>query len=333
MIRRCPSRNRSTAALAGLFALGLVACGGGELSPDRPAPDPSSFPSGAGRTLDQIAAEVGGPSDELVVLPAGRVINRGVDRFGFAVVSVENVPITDASVAIYVSSGGRNALGPFPAAVETLDTKPAYSTELTSSDPDAVEVVYVASIKARSRGPLEMLAVVTSKTLDGTFAARVPLDGEVGEFAAVPTVGDRAPLIHTPTVDDVADLSEIDTRTPPSTMHDEDFADLVGERPVVLLFATPGLCQSRVCGPVVDVAEQVKAEFDGPGADDVGWIQMEIYKNNNPAPGNLREQVRAYHLPSEPWLFVIDRNGRIDTAIEGAFGITELEQAVAAVAR
>ena len=48
-------------------------------------------------------------------------------------------------------------------------------------------------------------------------------------------------------------------------MHDDDLAEVLGKKPVVLLFATPALCQSRVCGPVVDVAEQVKRE-SGDGA-------------------------------------------------------------------
>jgi hypothetical protein len=110
-------------------------------------------------------------------------------------------------------------------------------------------------------------------------------------------------------------------------MHDTDLADVLGKQPVVLLFATPALCQSRVCGPVVDVAEQVKAEHP----DDVAFIHMEIYNDNDPNRG-LRPQVSAYHLQTEPWLFVIDRNGRIDTRIEGAFSVDELEQAVDRVA-
>ena len=62
-------------------------------------------------------------------------------------------------------------------------------------------------------------------------------------------------------------------------MHDVDFADVVGKEPVVLLFATPALCQSRVCGPVVDVAEQVKRDR----GDDAAFIHMEIYEDNNAA--------------------------------------------------
>ena len=82
-------------------------------------------------------------------------------------------------------------------------------------------------------------------------------------------------------------------------MHDDDLAEVLGKKPVVLLFATPALCQSRVCGPVVDIAEQVKRDR----GDEAAFIHMEIY-NDNPANEGLRPQVQAYGLPTEPWLFV-----------------------------
>ncbi len=116
-------------------------------------------------------------------------------------------------------------------------------------------------------------------------------------------------MIHTLTADDVGgDLTKIDTRQPPSTMHDDDFADVVGKKPVVLLFATPALCSSRVCGPVADIAEQVKSER----GDEASFILQEIY-NDNEVDKGVREQVKAYNLPSEPWLFVIgDRRQDLD---------------------
>jgi hypothetical protein len=91
----------------------------------------------------------------------------------------------------------------------------------------------------------------------------------------------------------------------------------------VLLFATPQFCQSRVCGPVVDVAEQAQHEYGGK-AD---FIHMEIYNENDPSK-HARPQVRAFHLPSEPWLFTIDRKGRIADAVEGAFGLKLMHEAV-----
>jgi hypothetical protein len=109
-------------------------------------------------------------------------------------------------------------------------------------------------------------------------------------------------------------------------MHDVDYADALGKRPIVLLFATPALCQSRVCGPVVDIAEQVKHALP---KDDTAWIHQEIYKNNKLVDG-YRPQFLKYHLPGEPWLFTINRKGKVAAAIEGAFSADELEKAVAA---
>jgi hypothetical protein len=129
--------------------------------------------------------------------------------------------------------------------------------------------------------------------------------------------------VSTPTAEEAGDISEIETRVPPDTMHEEDLASVLGRKPVVLLFATPALCQSRVCGPVADVAEQVKRDY----GDEASFIHMEIYRDNEFNKG-YRPQVRAYRLPSEPWLFVIDRHGVIRTAIEGAFSVPELEAAV-----
>ena len=35
-----------------------------------------------------------------------------------------------------------------------------------------------------------------------------------------------------------------------------------------------------------------------------------------------------FDLPSEPWLYVIDREGKVSTVIEGAYSVDELEAAV-----
>ena len=109
------------------------------------------------------------------------------------------------------------------------------------------------------------------------------------------------------------DVASIDTRLPPSSMHDADFADVLGKKPVVLLFATPQLCQSRVCGPVVDVAEQVKAKTAN---DDVEFIHMEVFRDNQIDKG-IRPQMAAFHLQTEPWLFVFDRSGKVGRADRG----------------
>lgn len=307
----------------------LSGCGSdsGSDSASRPAPPESDFPSAEGKTLKQVLGSAGKPGP--VVSPGFRVLEEGVNRFSFAVFRLDRTQIRDAKVAIYAAPGGNlegKAIGPFPARIEDLTTEERYRARTTADDPNAATVAYVAEVPLDVEGKWSFGAVVLND--DGTYGASVvPTPSLVGQFSGVPRVGEKAPVISTPTVDSVGDVSTIDTRIPPSDLHEEDFANVVGRKPVVLLFATPALCQSRVCGPVVDAAEQSKAEW----GDQVEYIQMEIYRDNDMSKG-VRPQVAAYRLPSEPWLFVIDRNGVVSSVIEGPFSVSELNGAVAKVA-
>src|SRR5215218_8043070 len=313
---------RLATGLLAAGALALPACGGSddEATVERAAPEAASFPPANGRPLQEVLAEA--DSEGPVVSPAVQVFHKGENRFGFGVFTTGGEQITDAEVAIYVAHGpSGETKGPYPARVESLETDPAYESKTTADDPDAAHVVYVSKLGLDADGEWRIGALVRDG--DSLQASVVP-SVVVGKSTGIPEPGDKAPSVHTPTAQDVGgDLSKIDTREPPDSMHDKDLADILGKQPVVLLFATPALCQSRVCGPVVDVAEQVKAEH----GDEVAFIHQEIYEDNMFDKG-LREQVKAYGLPTEPWLFVIDENGRIQTSLEGAFGPDELEQAV-----
>jgi hypothetical protein len=319
-------RTRTT-LLVTLLAAGLVAagCGGDDdatSSDPTAAPDASSFPATDGGTLEDLIAGQD-PGDDLVVAPSGSDYTVGKNRFGFAVFTVDRDQITDANVAIYAAAGSDgNAEGPYPARVESLETEPAFTAQTTSGDPDAAKAVYVADVPFDQPGEYRLVALVEQ---DGsTSAVRIPsVVVKTPAQDKVPEVGEKAPPIHTPTTDDVGDITQIDTRVPPDDMHDVDFADVVGKQPVVLLFATPALCQSRVCGPVVDVAEQVKR--DRP--DDAAYIHMEFWNDNDPNKG-AREQVLDYNLKSEPWLFVVNSDGTVSSRIEGAFSVDELNRAL-----
>jgi hypothetical protein len=315
------------AALA-LSVLLLAGCGddadgGGEESDvvSAAAPAAGDFPPAKGRTIEEIVAETT-PSNDLVASPAGMVFTPGRNRFGFGVFTAAGDQVVDGEVAIYAAPGPDGpAAGPFPARIESLETEPAFEARTTADDPDAAKVVYVSEIEVDRPGEWRLLAVLKqgSKLVSGRMPSIV-----VDDYEKIPAVGDQAPAVHTPTADEVADLSEIDTRDPHDTMHDVDLADALGEEPVALLFATPALCVSRVCGPVVDVAEQVKSEL-GDGA---AFIHSEVYRDNDPNQGTL-PQLRAYGLETEPWLFVIDSSGKISTRIEGAFSADELRDALA----
>ena len=139
----------------------------------------------------------------------------------------------------------------------------------------------------------------------------------------IPEVGEPAPKVQTDTVASAGgDVEAIDTRRPTSDMHG-DFARRSGKKPVALLFATPQLCQSRVCGPVVDVGLQLRARY----GDQVDFIHQEVYTDNDPNKG-LRAPLQAFNLQTEPWLFVVGKDGRITARLEGSFGLDAFEQAL-----
>jgi hypothetical protein len=309
-----------------LFLVLLVGCGdedGASEASNEGPPPAAQFPA-AGASLEEVLAN-SQATDEVVVSPAGQVYTPGENRFGFGVFTVEREQITDAEVAIYAAHGSDGRpIGPFPARVESLETEAAYRAQTTAEDPDAAVALYVTELPLDRRGEWRVAAL--AREGDEYLAARLP-SIEVAEHPEIPDIGDPAPRVHTPTVDDVGTVAEIDTRVPPDTMHDVDLADALGDKPVVLVFATPALCQSRVCGPVIDIAEQVKAETD----EDVAFIHMEVYEDNDPSKG-LRPQLRAFGLPTEPWLFAIDRSGKVACRFEGGFGVEDVRTAVDQIA-
>ncbi|HEY1284451.1 MAG TPA: hypothetical protein VGF04_00035 [Solirubrobacterales bacterium] len=347
-----------SAVFACLLAAALLAagCGGGSETggtsggeaANRPAPPKSAFPNPAGMSLAELVKSA--ESAEVVVSPAAQVFEKGSSRYPFGVFEFDRTQITDAEVALYIAkvpppkgpSGGKAkngkerkgaaararrealegpAIGPFPASIETLETQPAFRAETTADDPNAATVVYSTELNFTSDGEWRIAAIVREgKRLTSTLLP----SAVVGEFKKIPKVGQKAPLIHTPTPEDVGgDLSKITTRIPPDTQNRVDYADVLGKEPIILLFATPQFCQSRVCGPVVDVTEQLKETY----GDEAAFIHMEIYNDNNPSKG-VRPQVRAFHLPSEPWLFAIDREGVVRAVIEGAYGLDLATKAV-----
>ncbi len=326
-----PPVPRKPFAIAGaLLVVALLAgCGGsdnGTGSRSRPAPAASEFPSAKGKTLRDVLVS-SGASQGPVVSPAAREFHLGVNRFPFGVFTAGRDQITDAQVAVYAAPGrsvNGPAIGPFPARIEDLTTRPAFRAKSTADDPSAAQVAYVSNIPLDKPGTWAFAALIKN---GGSYQySLMPTPSPVGDYP-MPQVGQQAPVVHTLTAGQVSDISQIDTRVPPDDMHSDDFANVVGKKPVVLLFATPALCQSRVCGPVTDIAEQVKQEF----GDRVAFIHQEIYNNNRISDGP-RPQMRAFHLSTEPWAYVIDRSGKVSSVLQGPFSVQELEAAAQKVA-
>ena len=325
-------RRRAIASgVLAVLGLSLPGCGNSERDVVA-APEPSAprarapeFPRPApGETLANV--ERGLPEGPILA-PTVSVLEKGSNRFGFALFDVARKELSGARVALYTARpDGTDVRGPYVGRSESLAVKRAFTSKTAAQDPDAAKSVYVADTPFTRSGRVTVTALAR---LDGRLMKTAPETLSVGsEGATPPGVGDRAIPINTETVVSVGgDISRIDTRVPPAPeLHRENLRDVLGKKPAVLVFATPQLCQSRVCGPVVDVALQVKAAV----SDDVAFVHQEVYKDNAVEKG-VRSQLRAWRLATEPWTFVIDRRGIVRARFEGALSADELRRAVAAV--
>jgi hypothetical protein len=317
---------RRIAVPLGLLALSLLlaACGSsgsskGADNTSQPLATSADFPAPKGKSLLEIKRSLGpGP----VLAPTVSVVAPGRDRYGFGLFDRARKQISEAPVALYVErSGSRKVAGPFLAHDLPLAVKPAFQSETVAKDPQAAKSLYVADLRVKNAGNYAVLGVAK---LDGRLVATDPIYLGVGTPSQVPSVGQKAPVITTPTVQSVGgDVSKIDTRVPPSDMHAVDFADVVGKKPVALLFSTPQLCQSRVCGPVTDMELQMKSKY----GDKMDFIHQEVYVDNDVNKG-LRPPLQQFNVRSEPWLFVVNAKGIITARLEGSIGVTQFENAV-----
>jgi hypothetical protein len=143
-----------------------------------------------------------------------------------------------------------------------------------------------------------------------------------------PAVGSAAPRSHNPTIAQEP-ATKLDSGRPPDDMHRLSIAGAIAQhRPLVVLFATAAYCTSRLCGPEIEVVQSLENRYRGR----VNFVHIEIYKNANPAAG-YAATVKQWHLVTEPWVFIVGRNGRIQAKFQGPTPASELIPAIRAALR
>lgn len=146
----------------------------------------------------------------------------------------------------------------------------------------------------------------------------------------VAAVGSKAISTPSPVATSKAKIAEICTRNPVCPMHYVSLVDgLKNGKPTVVSFATPLLCETRLCGPVVD--EQILV-FEKVRKERANFIHVEEFL---PGPDlqppsaiakNLSPAFKAWGFQSEPWVIVIDGKGTIRERLgPGAVMAPEIE--------
>ena len=209
---------------------------------------------------------------------------------------------------------------------------------------DRVEAAYLSSGLGRGlyRATTEFDCVgewgaeISIRLADGSSVSE-RLRFTVHPLGSTPAIGDPVPLSDSLTATTPEEVARISTDLHPYlAAYDKTVAETVTSgRPSLVFFATPAFCQTGFCGPTVELVKSVAREHEGA----VEFVNVEPYElhmtDNGLQPlldeaGQLQPVAAAveYGIPVEPYLFVVDAQGRAFAKFEGIVGGDELRAAI-----
>ena len=236
-------------------------------------------------------------------------------RVSFLVIAGDGRLLTSPRARLSVSKGLKEPA--FTAGTAVLEDTSPPGARLDAGEAGQI---FVGHVRLTEPGTYWLLAELDGKSIAGLGNVIVRAHPEA------PAVGDRAPASRTPTLATTKDIGKLTTRVPPDReLLQVSVADALRQKqPFVVVFATPKFCSSRTCGPVVDVVDAVRKRWAGTA---VRFIHVEIYTDNVPSRGP-NKWVLEWNLPTEPWTFLVGKDGLVKARIEGALSQGELASAI-----
>lgn len=319
-----------------VLALAIVfACSGGG---DEAADSGTATPSGAAREV--CGSEVVNRPFESDIFPVvvSSQLSVGRERFVVGIYNDEEAAIVPGATLhlkfiCYDTPEGTPA---FEAEPETIVLTKTYThthedgtVETHSAGETGAYVAYVEFDRPGYWG-----VEVTGTLPDGTELEPMTVNFAVNEDSVGLDVGDPAPASVQTLVSDVPDIRLIDTSDNPiPEQHSMTIADAIKSgKPTVIAFATPAFCQTQICGPIKEIFDDLYYEY----SDRANFIHIEPYDVERMRSGGcagdlascLSPVVTEWGLESEPWVFIVDAQGRIAAKFDGIASREEIEAAL-----
>jgi hypothetical protein len=321
LLSRFPLPNDSARIQAlSLFSV-LVLLAAACSSPTGPVPQPSRVAPAAQ------TPQFGGPEVSAVIIT--RDLGAGPNRIVFGLVNRDGMPVRvdEAQVqGVYIDKDADTGQ-------QTAEVR-AQGIAKFMRWPVGQQGVLATQLMLDKPG-FWQLRVSASASSGETITAQGAFEVKVN--SATPSIGQPAPKSVTPTLEDVGgvdNLMKITSAAPPDpdlyrlSVH----TALAAGRPLVLVFSTPAFCVIATCGPQVGIISQVKEGFQ----DHANFIHVEVFKDPHLVQGGrpvggMVAAVDEWNLPTEPWTFVMDAQGRVRAKFEQFTVAEEIEEALAEV--
>ena len=170
---------------------------------------------------------------------------------------------------------------------------------------------------------------ITGTDNDGRSLKISDLNFAVSAKSQTFIVGESAPAIINPVLNGVADIIEITSvKQPNYNLYQLTVAEALEQsKPLVIVFASPSFCITAMCGPVTEVVSKQSDDY----SDSVNFIHIEPWDLQIARSFSRLKPSRStqdWGLKTEPWVFVINAQGKISSRFEGLLSASELQQAI-----
>ena len=303
------------AAVAAAVALAAAACGGGEEK----------------QTSQETATPSGAPGLTAVVISSD--ISLGSNRFMLGLATKDNEVVTDADVQFgFLKLDGDQGELRFETDATTMKMTRGITVDKPDGTREMVEAgetaAYVAEVEFDETGDW---GVRVTGTRSGKPFDPMNIQFTVAEAPSSIAIGSAAPKSVQLTLNDVSDLSDIDTSVPPDPeWHQMTIADAVGSgKPVAIAFSTPGFCRTQMCAPMTQELAMLYEAYK----DRVNFIHVEPYELDKAQSGEALVPIAImseWGLQTEPWIFVVDAEGTVAAKFEAFVMMDEIEAAIKA---
>ena len=322
------SRNSFSDLARSLSRRDFIALAGGALGFSAFAAACTGNPSPAGSSgadVKTISAITSGAQPLSVISPTDPV-GPGKQFFGFALATNQRQFLTGGQPQVWFApTPAAQAIGPTAAAWLAFT---GYEKTGDRSPRSPIPGIYVAEIEPSQAGTWSVAVVAAEGSTRRAGESALPVTTD-----PIPApVGGKAKSTKTPVATSKSKIAEICTREPVCSMHAISLDDALSNgKPTVVSFATPLLCESQLCGPVVD--EQILVfEKYGRRANFVHVEEFLPGKDRKPPQAtaqNASPAFKAWGFQDEPWVIVIDGDGIIRNRLgPGPAAAPEIEAAL-----
>ena len=234
-------------------------------------------------------------------------LNIGENRFVFAIIDNDQNPISIPNIKINLTNSNQ--------------TTTAYNARFEEW-PSGKTGVYVSHPYFDIFGTWNIKTTISPNniTLNTNFI--------VATESKTPTIGEPAPKSTNKTRFSHPNLSEITSDIEPNLdLYTFTIKESVeNSNPILLTFSTPGFCQTATCGPQVKIISDLSAKYKNT----VNFIHVEIYDNPHElalhfAKRRIAPTVSEWGIFTEPFTFLVDKNGIVSAKYEGFATYSEIE--------